>query len=754
MDSRGCASENAADDATPSPTPAVSVELTPSQLHALFDILTHHETYAEVESFKDPRTISEYGYPFARHALESNSAPSYATESAAPLLAGVLRSIVLPFPGVPNLPAEFWHGRFQTVLEKLAEAELSESYDKAALGIRKTLATVASAVHEAVSRGILGGVVQGAKRDLHREYNRSKAEDLSRAWDDVVQEIVYGNLVEGLFAVATEKKSLEEHSPGVQAAADYIILHLATLIHRVFVLSPEGRFLLKLLESLHQLLPYTMIKQTLRIGNAATMINGMMRLLLAKLSMGSLSNWVGLTQNADNGVNLLQRIIGLVLSWDALEFRRSAQAIEKAKAPSSPSKQQLAAIRDYLKKPRAEHEETRQASSQKAQSMVVTILERSNPNLLPSLSEAQHGQCLEYLSALLAARDRDEITNALCRQNPDLFTQALKDIVAAFDPMIRTTHQRVDLREHVSAAEGFITEFINVSKGKKAPGSSTANHPKGATSETRPPSVEDYVLLLRNNRQLLYNWLHQLASQCPDIRADFLTWAKATISLFRQAPHPPEQPPPTTTLIRPGAAGALSTPLQALFTALPSSTQSLILSAIDAHAAYLDNLESLSLARMQRILDNMSTSPSAPSSTTTTTTQPRPPTTTTPTQPRASTSLSGPGMYLSRWQQLLDDTVIASASSHGDDGGALRQGRDVKGLVARGRRMSFGAATGKGGWDRGVLGGVLEGEERESGEPESVDVRGVVEALGEGFRRLVGGFVRGEEGGGREGGGG
>jgi len=50
-----------------------------------------------------------------------------------------------------------------------------------------------------------------------------------------------------------------------------------------------------------------MVKQTLRIGNAATMLNGMMRLLLAKVGVGALSNWVGLTQNADDGMNLLQR---------------------------------------------------------------------------------------------------------------------------------------------------------------------------------------------------------------------------------------------------------------------------------------------------------------------------------------------------------------------------------------------------------------------------------------------------------------
>lgn len=78
-------------------------------------------------------------------------------------------------------------------------------------------------------------------------------------------------------------------------------------MHDVFVLSAEGQYLLKLVENVHQLVPYSMIKQTLRIGNAATMLNGMMKLLLAKLSVGSLSNWIGLTQNADDGVNLLQR---------------------------------------------------------------------------------------------------------------------------------------------------------------------------------------------------------------------------------------------------------------------------------------------------------------------------------------------------------------------------------------------------------------------------------------------------------------
>lgn len=49
------------------------------------------------------------------------------------------------------------------------------------------------------------------------------------------------------------------------------------------------------------------MRQTLRIGNVATMLNGMVRLMLAKVSMGSVTNFLGLSTGADEGMNLLQQ---------------------------------------------------------------------------------------------------------------------------------------------------------------------------------------------------------------------------------------------------------------------------------------------------------------------------------------------------------------------------------------------------------------------------------------------------------------
>ena len=201
-----------------------SPALTPAQLHALFDILAHFETYDEVEKFKHPGTISRYGHPFVANPDADDSDAEYASESSAPLLATLLRTVVLPLPGVSELPPQFWSVRLQGILAAFAEAELSESYDKGALGTRRTLAAAASVVHESVTRGCLGGFPKNERRGLDNDYDPAKAEDLVAAWEAVVGELVYGDLIDELFDCAIEKDTLEDHSPAVRTAVDYIII--------------------------------------------------------------------------------------------------------------------------------------------------------------------------------------------------------------------------------------------------------------------------------------------------------------------------------------------------------------------------------------------------------------------------------------------------------------------------------------------------------------------------------------------------
>src|SRR5258708_5256925 len=88
-------------------------------------------------------------------------------------------------------------------------------------------------------------------------------------------------------------------------------LSLASLMHYTLILSPKGQYLLKLVDNANKLVPYMVLRQTFKIGNVATMINAMVKVGLAKMSVASVTNWIGLTKDQDEGSNLMQTCVEL-----------------------------------------------------------------------------------------------------------------------------------------------------------------------------------------------------------------------------------------------------------------------------------------------------------------------------------------------------------------------------------------------------------------------------------------------------------
>lgn len=387
-------------------------------------------------------------------------------------------------------------------------------------------------------------------------------------------------------------------------------------------------------------------------------------------------------------------------------------------AKDRPTKEHFAALKEYTTMPRDAHDAIREISINESKSIVAVIFDATDPQLTASLSAAQHSQCLEWLSAQLSARDRDEITRVLCKSQPDRLTAAVRSAVDTYEPLIRALHEGVDLREHVTSLETFVGDFIETSKPKKVnDGSASKKLGKTKSQETRPPSVEEYVALLRRSKGLLFEYLHQFAQNCAGLRGMFQQWAHVILKEFKQPRENAD------------GAGAIDNDLQNLYGQLPADRQREVLSTLDAHAKYLSRLDALSEQRMQRVLDQLQKEAAQDERPSKTNKSSSSKSSSSSSSPRASSSggpsMSGPGVYLMRWEALLDETLITPATASG----SLRYGRDVKGEKAQGKTVPEGL---QGGWDAGAI-----ARQEERAVPAAPDLRGVMALLGEGFRELV-----------------
>ncbi|KAK8040176.1 hypothetical protein PG993_008587 [Apiospora rasikravindrae] len=691
-------------------------QLTGPQLQALFDILTHHETYREIESFKAPTAIARYGYPFA------TSTEGGGPETAAPMLQLPFLRLMLSMPGVSNLPADFWNVKYRAVVQRFGEADLSESYDKASMGTRKTLSTASSAFFEAIGRGMLGGIPAPDASSAPRrpDPDHPSAADLEAAFDFCIRDIVYGDLLERLFHYARQSQDFDRFSQEIGDSIEYIVIHMATFMHYICVMSPEGPYLLKLIESFSKIYPYTMVAQTLRLGNAATMINGMNKLFLSKMTMGGVTNWMGITKGAEDGMNLMQRILSIIVNYDAGDFRKAAEAIKKTKG--RPSDKHFAVIDEHVNCSRDSREAMRSASMRGHQSIITAILASKDPALATGLSHAHHSLLQEYYSARLSARDREQIIKIFCRSNPDYFTGLMKESSTSMEPIIRAVHAKVSLHKYVPLIQKFVNDLIQTSK------------PDKKTKEL--PSVEGYVLLLRKHKASLFKFLHEVSSCCPEIQKLFLDWVKEAATSFRQLHRAPEQSlrrhgnpsgcNGSGTEFGAGAAGALSGDLQAMYAMLSRETQYHVAEVLDLHADYLMMLNDASRRNLQQVVDRLAGV----------------------RESAVRRSMQGPGVYLARWHALLDDTIITPAAP--GHGVPLRCGRDVRNAKASGKTGMKGAAGEESGSgsdecyeDTVSLVASANGNGNGNGNGRGLtalpepNARVVVEALGDQFRMLA-----------------
>jgi hypothetical protein len=187
--------------------------LSPAQSAALFDLLSHYNVYSEIRDFRRPGSLDHYGPPFTAEEEKPSSSPA---------LQGLVSKFLLNLPGLKDVPEEFWKIQLHDIIHGLENANLSESYDKGIVGTRKTVATAISALIEYPVRGTFGGFSK--VQDPDHSYDLSKAEDLQRAFRNLMDASIYETALDDLIEKTAETDKLSEHEPLIQAAHEFVLV--------------------------------------------------------------------------------------------------------------------------------------------------------------------------------------------------------------------------------------------------------------------------------------------------------------------------------------------------------------------------------------------------------------------------------------------------------------------------------------------------------------------------------------------------
>lgn len=239
----------------------------------------------------------------------------------------------------------------------------------------------------------------------------------------------------------------------------------------------------------------------------------------------------------------------------------------------------------------------------------------------------------------------------------------------------------------VSDLEAFLNDLIKVSTidGKS----------KGA--DAKLPTVEDYITLLQKHQGSSHRFIHQVLKNGKEL----------SVWYHGYAAHAAEQYQQKSSLVLDdnegvgaAAAGDFTPKLQTLLSTLSERDKTAVLQEIDAHASYLSSLTTASTDSMKTIIRNLAAG-------------------------RSETS-KGPGMYLARWQWLMDETPITPATS----GGPVRSGKSES--------VRLATAVDIDGKEKGDAANVEEVDKSVANPP---DVGKTVELLAPRFKEILRGLV-------------
>ncbi|KAL2262042.1 hypothetical protein VTK26DRAFT_2636 [Humicola hyalothermophila] len=362
------------------------------------------------------------------------------------------------------------------------------------------------------------------------EVARQRAAELDVYMEQFRQDIVENNGLTMLFKEIKEKERIEDLSLQYQKFAEWLRIEVAATIYHIFLAEDNSPELFAQAKRIHSLIPYTVMKNVIRLANPAAVMSSILDIFLAQ-PFGTRS--------------LMQRIFSLTLHDGIKNFQRSIDALAD-KIGDAVFVEKLKAFTDAEEPVK---EAIRQEAADEDIDIVVAILrsELISPPLEPEQigrlfnayvafnnavenvdEELRQGAHLfSYLKQLLKLymRQRDKAMMLSLIEEP-VTLQLLRDLFTIFyEPLVRV-YKSANVYNSVTDFAHFVDDMIQVvERCRDQDASADPNQ-----------TVQAFIDLCQRHEHHFYKFVHEVHNHDNGLFTQLMGWIEGILEFLRKGP--------------------------------------------------------------------------------------------------------------------------------------------------------------------------------------------------------------------------
>ncbi|KMU81186.1 PX domain containing protein [Coccidioides immitis RMSCC 3703] len=362
------------------------------------------------------------------------------------------------------------------------------------------------------------------------EIARKRAKELDVYMEEFRQDIVENNGLTKLFHEIRIKETVEDLSPQYQKFAEWLRIEVAATIYHLFLAEDNSPELFAQAKRIHSLVPYTILKNVIRIANPAAVMTGVLDLFLAQ-PFGSRS--------------LLQRIFSMAIHDGMKAFQKSIDALSTR--IGDPVLVEKLRTFTYADEDLKNH--IRQEAEDDDVDIIVAILrsEQIQPELTTSQIEKvfnsyvgwvsavenikdvmlQDAQWFAYLKQLLKllTRQRDKAMMLNIIEEP-VTLQLFRDLFTIFyEPLVRV-YKSANVYNSITDFAAFANDAISVvEKAQRQDVSADPNQ-----------TVQSFIDLCVRHQQSFYKFVHEVHVHDNGLFDALMGWLEDILVFLREGP--------------------------------------------------------------------------------------------------------------------------------------------------------------------------------------------------------------------------